>query len=58
MKPVFADSSYYLALVNPTDPRHERAVELAQPQLHSQRGRKCGKVAKYSCMSLGGKELR
>ncbi len=30
MKPVFADTSYYLALVNRTDPRHERAFELAE----------------------------
>ncbi len=27
MKPVFADTSYYLALVNPNDPRHELAME-------------------------------
>jgi len=27
MKPVFADTSYYLALVNPNDPRHEVAME-------------------------------
>jgi len=27
MKPVFADTSYYLALVNPKDPRHDLAVE-------------------------------
>src|SRR5712692_3539438 len=27
MKPVFADTSYYLALVNPSDPRHGLAVE-------------------------------
>jgi len=30
MKPVFADTSYYLALVNQSDPRHERAVDLAE----------------------------
>src|SRR5437016_4171271 len=30
MKPVFADTSYYLALVNPVDPRHELAVDLAE----------------------------
>jgi len=30
MKPVFADTSYYLALVNGSDPRHHRAVELAE----------------------------
>jgi predicted nucleic acid-binding protein len=30
MKPVFADTSYYLALVNPRDSRHERAVELSE----------------------------
>lgn len=29
MKPVFADTSYYVALVNAADPRHERAVVLA-----------------------------
>ncbi len=29
MTPVFADTSYYLALVNPVDPRHERTVDLA-----------------------------
>jgi uncharacterized protein len=33
MKPVFADTSYYLALVNPIDPQHERAVELAESLL-------------------------
>jgi predicted nucleic acid-binding protein len=33
MKPVFADTSYYLALVNASDPRHERAVELAESVL-------------------------
>ncbi len=27
MKPVFADTSYYLALVNPKDPRHDLAVK-------------------------------
>jgi predicted nucleic acid-binding protein len=27
MKPVFADTSYYLAVVNPSDPRHELALE-------------------------------
>jgi predicted nucleic acid-binding protein len=30
MKPVLADTSYYLALVNRTDPRHQRAVDLAE----------------------------
>ena len=30
MKPVFADTSYYLALVNPVDPRHEMSVDLAE----------------------------
>jgi predicted nucleic acid-binding protein len=30
MKPVFADTSYYLALVNRSDPRHERTVDLAE----------------------------
>lgn len=30
MKPVFTDTSYYLALVNRTDPRHPRAVDLAE----------------------------
>jgi hypothetical protein len=30
MKPVFANTSYYLALVNRSDPRHERAVDLAE----------------------------
>jgi predicted nucleic acid-binding protein len=30
MTPVFADTSYYLALVNPVDPRHERALDLAE----------------------------
>jgi predicted nucleic acid-binding protein len=30
MKPVFADTSYYLALVNRKDPRHSLAVELAE----------------------------
>jgi uncharacterized protein len=30
MKPVFADTSYYLALVNPIDPQHQRAVDLAE----------------------------
>jgi len=33
MKPVFADTSYYLAMVNPKDPRHELAVELGESQL-------------------------
>jgi predicted nucleic acid-binding protein len=33
MKPVFADTSYYLALVNPKDPEHERAVDLAESLL-------------------------
>jgi predicted nucleic acid-binding protein len=33
MKPVLADISYYLALVNPIDPRHERAVGLAEDLL-------------------------
>lgn len=28
MKPVFADTSYYLALVNPNDPYRERALAL------------------------------
>lgn len=30
MKPVFADTGYYLALVNSSDPQHHRAVELAE----------------------------
>jgi predicted nucleic acid-binding protein len=30
MNPVFADTSYYLALVNPVDPRHERALDMAE----------------------------
>jgi|SRR5437868_14541387 len=30
MNPVFADTSYYLALVNPIDRRHQRAVDLAE----------------------------
>ena len=30
MKPAFADTSYYLALVNPTDPAHGVAVDLAE----------------------------
>ena len=33
MKPVFADTSYYLALVNPLDPWHERAVRLGESLL-------------------------
>ena len=33
MKPVFADTSHYLALVNAKDPRHELAVELAEDLL-------------------------
>jgi predicted nucleic acid-binding protein len=33
MKPVFADTSYYLALVNALDPWHERAVRLAESLL-------------------------
>jgi predicted nucleic acid-binding protein len=33
MKPLFADTSYYLALVNAKDPRHELAVELAESHL-------------------------
>src|SRR5258708_14552097 len=33
MKPVFADTSYYLALLNRTDPRHVRALELAESVL-------------------------
>jgi predicted nucleic acid-binding protein len=33
MKPVFADTSYYLALVNPLDPRHHVAVDLAESLL-------------------------
>ncbi len=30
MRPVFADTSYYLALVNSTDPFHELAVDWAE----------------------------
>ncbi len=30
MKPAFADTSYYLALVNSRDPRHQRAADLAE----------------------------
>jgi predicted nucleic acid-binding protein len=33
MKPVFADTSYYLALVNRVDPRHDLAVNLAENML-------------------------
>lgn len=33
MKPVFADTSYYLALVNAKDPLHEFAVDLAESLL-------------------------
>lgn len=33
MRPVFADTSSYLAFVNPLDPRHERAVDLAESLL-------------------------
>lgn len=33
MKPVFADTSYYLALVNSVDPRHHRALDLAESLL-------------------------
>ena len=28
MKPVFADTFYYLALLSPRDPAHEQAVDL------------------------------
>jgi predicted nucleic acid-binding protein len=47
MKPVFADTSYYLALVNPVDPRHERAVGLAESLL----GRTF--VSEYVLIELG-----
>ena len=30
MKPIFGDSLYFLALVNPRDSFHERAVEFAR----------------------------
>jgi predicted nucleic acid-binding protein len=30
MKPVFADTSYYVALVNPGDTYHEQAIECSQ----------------------------
>lgn len=30
MSPVFADTSFYLALLNPRDRHHGRAVELAR----------------------------
>ena len=33
MRPVFADTSYYLALVNPLDPWHERDVRLRESLL-------------------------
>jgi predicted nucleic acid-binding protein len=33
MKPVFADTSYYLALVNAKDPRHVFAVDLGESLL-------------------------
>jgi predicted nucleic acid-binding protein len=33
MTPVFADTSHFLALVNPIDPRHVRAVDLAENHL-------------------------
>ena len=33
MKPVFADTSYYLALANPLDPWHERDVRLRESLL-------------------------
>jgi predicted nucleic acid-binding protein len=33
MTPALADTSYYLALVNPVDPRHDRAVDLAENHL-------------------------
>jgi predicted nucleic acid-binding protein len=32
MRPVFADTSYYLALVNPDDPEHARAVRWGRRQ--------------------------
>ena len=30
MKPIFADTSFYVALFNPGDVHHEKAVRLAQ----------------------------
>jgi uncharacterized protein len=48
MKPVFADTSFYIALLSPTDMRHAKAVEWSESWL----GRQV--VTEYVLVELGG----
>jgi uncharacterized protein len=48
MKPVFADTSFYIALLSPTDTRHSKAVEWSEAWL----GRQI--TTEYVLIELGG----
>jgi predicted nucleic acid-binding protein len=48
MKPVFADTSYYIALLSPTDTKHAEAVEWSESWLGHHM------VTEYVLVELGG----